>query len=312
MSTRPGRAPGARPRALPVVELAAAPLQRSRQPAPAARGDRRARSRRTPTTMPSSTRRSPISRRPTRATPSSRTGWSITGACAGSCRSASRRRRGRSSATRSSASIGCRSSCGCRTSRRCAADTRVRIAIGRIDLVAATLECRYAGEDESDERPVDGPRPSMRVAGSRARAMASLRAVDVRANCVAVGREPRRGDPKCARAAIDCALSRACRRLPSRNRHRAAPSPDRRPRQEGGDAGYCSSVAACPREALASVAHAASALFELPARCRLPASARCRSDSAPRRFHRLRARRLDPRSRGAARDPVPRVRSRHA
>ena len=37
----PGRAPGARARALPVVELAAAPLQRPRQPAPAAGGDRR-------------------------------------------------------------------------------------------------------------------------------------------------------------------------------------------------------------------------------------------------------------------------------
>ena len=28
-----------------------------------------------------------------------------------------------------------------------AADTRVRIAIGRLDLVAATLECRFAGEE---------------------------------------------------------------------------------------------------------------------------------------------------------------------
>ena len=30
-----------------------------------------------------------------------------------------------------------------------AAQTRVRIAIGRIDLVAATLECRFAGEVEA-------------------------------------------------------------------------------------------------------------------------------------------------------------------
>jgi exoribonuclease-2 len=30
-----------------------------------------------------------------------------------------------------------------------AADTSVRIAIGRIDLIAATLECRYAGEAPS-------------------------------------------------------------------------------------------------------------------------------------------------------------------
>ena len=54
----PGRAPGTRARALPVVELAAAPLQRPRQPAPAARGARGRRSRRTPRTTPSSTRRS--------------------------------------------------------------------------------------------------------------------------------------------------------------------------------------------------------------------------------------------------------------
>jgi exoribonuclease-2 len=32
-----------------------------------------------------------------------------------------------------------------------APDSRVRIAIGRIDLVAATLECRFAGA----EKPVD-------------------------------------------------------------------------------------------------------------------------------------------------------------
>ncbi len=30
-----------------------------------------------------------------------------------------------------------------------APETRVRIAIGRIDLVAATLECRYAGEESA-------------------------------------------------------------------------------------------------------------------------------------------------------------------
>ena len=101
-----GRAPGPRPHALPVVELAAAPLQRPRQPAPVAGGDRRRASRRTPTTTPSSTPRSPTSRPPTRSTPSSRIGWSTTGACAGCCRSASPRRRRRSSATRSSASTG--------------------------------------------------------------------------------------------------------------------------------------------------------------------------------------------------------------
>ena len=40
------------------------------------------------------------------------------------------------------------------------AETGVRIAIGRIDLLAATLECRYAGEEGSEERsptPADTP-----------------------------------------------------------------------------------------------------------------------------------------------------------
>ena len=57
------------------------------------------------------------------------------------------RRRGRSFATRSSASISCRSSCGSPDLPALAAETPVRIAIGRIDLVAATLECRYAGRE---------------------------------------------------------------------------------------------------------------------------------------------------------------------
>ena len=86
------RAPGARAHALPVGELAAAPLQRSRQPAPAPRraGGRDAAVR--ATTMPSCSPRWPISRRPTASTPSSRTGWSTTGACAGCCRKTSPRR----------------------------------------------------------------------------------------------------------------------------------------------------------------------------------------------------------------------------
>jgi exoribonuclease-2 len=37
------------------------------------------------------------------------------------------------------------------------ADTGVRIAIGRIDLLAATLECRYAGEDGADLETVAAP-----------------------------------------------------------------------------------------------------------------------------------------------------------
>ena len=37
------------------------------------------------------------------------------------------------------------------------ADTMVRIAIGRIDLLAATLECRYAGEDGADLETVAAP-----------------------------------------------------------------------------------------------------------------------------------------------------------
>ena len=90
-----GRAPGPRPHALPVGELAAAPLQRPRQPAAAARGAWPAKRRRTPTTTPSSSRRWPTSRRPTASTPSSRTGWSTTGACAGCCRKTSPRPRAR-------------------------------------------------------------------------------------------------------------------------------------------------------------------------------------------------------------------------
>ena len=58
MSTRPRRAPGARPRRIPVGELAAAPLQRPRQPAAAASRCSKARSRRTRRTMPSCSRRS--------------------------------------------------------------------------------------------------------------------------------------------------------------------------------------------------------------------------------------------------------------
>ena len=50
-----------------------------------------------------------------------------------------------SSATISCASTRCRSSCACRTCRRVPPDTRVRVAIGRIDLLDVTLECRYAG-----------------------------------------------------------------------------------------------------------------------------------------------------------------------
>ena len=91
----PRRAPGAGPRALPVVELAAAALQRPRQPAAAAGGRSRAQAAVRRERRRALTPRSPISRRPTRATPSSRTGWSTTGACAGCCRSASARRRRR-------------------------------------------------------------------------------------------------------------------------------------------------------------------------------------------------------------------------
>ena len=86
MSTRPGEHQGLGVSALPVGELAAAALQRPRQPAAAARdvvGEAR---RRTPTTTPSSSRRWPISRRRIRSTPRCRTGWSATGACAGCCR----------------------------------------------------------------------------------------------------------------------------------------------------------------------------------------------------------------------------------
>ena len=39
----------------------------------------------------------------------------------------------------------CRCWCGSPTCRRFAPETSVRVAIGRIDLLAATLECRYAG-----------------------------------------------------------------------------------------------------------------------------------------------------------------------
>ena len=39
-----------------------------------------------------------------------------------------------------------------RTCRRSPPDTRVRIAVGRIDLLAATLECRYAGGAADDRR----------------------------------------------------------------------------------------------------------------------------------------------------------------
>ena len=87
----PRRAPGARRQPLPVGELAAAALQRPRQPAPVDRDGAKARAARTPTTMPSCLRRWPTSRRRIRSTPSSRTGWSTTGACAGCCRRASPR-----------------------------------------------------------------------------------------------------------------------------------------------------------------------------------------------------------------------------
>ena len=79
------------------------------------------------------------------STRSSRTGWSTTGACAGCCRRAS---------TETTATV-IRENL-VRFDRlplvvRLAdlpslpPDTRVRVAIGRIDLLAATLECRYAG-----------------------------------------------------------------------------------------------------------------------------------------------------------------------
>ena len=63
----PGEHQGLGRRTLPVVELAASPLQRSRESAAAARDARWERNRRTPRTTPSSSRRSPISRRPTRS-----------------------------------------------------------------------------------------------------------------------------------------------------------------------------------------------------------------------------------------------------
>ena len=102
--------------------------------------------RRTTSATPSSSRSSPTSRRPTRSTASSRTGWSTTGACAGCCRknvdetTARVMRDGlvrfdRLPLTRAPA----------RGGRRCRRTRRVRVAIGAIDLLAETLECRFAG-----------------------------------------------------------------------------------------------------------------------------------------------------------------------
>ena len=83
MSTQARAAPGPWRRPLPVVELAAASLQRPGQSAPIDRRCRRATRLRTSRATPSFSPCSAISRSPTRSTPNSRAGWSTTGACAG-------------------------------------------------------------------------------------------------------------------------------------------------------------------------------------------------------------------------------------
>ena len=125
------RASGPRRRALPVGELAAAPLQRPRQPAAADRGGRRRRA------AVRRGRRRAVRRagrfrgdvRAVRRIPGPDGALLVPALAAAGERD--REHGDASCATISCASTRCRSSCACPTCRRCAADTRVRVAIGR-------------------------------------------------------------------------------------------------------------------------------------------------------------------------------------
>ena len=140
-----GAAPGARRRAIPVVEFAAASIQRPDQSAPAAGRDRAAHPRHTAMATPSCSPPWPTSRSPTPSTPSSRAGWSTTGACAGCSRKRStspRRPSLRDNLVRFDAVP-----LYVRVADLPASppETRVRLGMGRIDLLAATIEMHLFG-----------------------------------------------------------------------------------------------------------------------------------------------------------------------
>ena len=149
MSTRPGEHQGLGLDALPVGELAAAPLQRPRQPAAAARGRRRRaaavrRERRRALRRAGRLRGDLLA---VRRVPGPDGALLVPALAAAGARHRDAghgdprhaRPLRRAAARR----------CGCPTCRRSPPETPVRVAIGAIDLLNATLECRVAGRCQS-------------------------------------------------------------------------------------------------------------------------------------------------------------------